>query len=355
MTPDDVIIDAGDVDSGNGGPGEPGQGRRHPRRPRRRLRRRATSTSATPPSTASTCSRPTATARAVQGLLQRGVRRPHLHLGPRPDAGLRRRRQRRLRPLPGRRPGDRRADRRGDTSATTPRSASATCTTAPPATRARTRTRSGCTTTTSTTTRNGFTTDVFTAAGHPGFPQDSDLIENNEFYSNNFNPYLPELRRRADASPMPVGTGMWIAGGNNNVIRNNRFWDNWRRGTMLFAVPDAFVCGDPGPGDDQIPGCDPVARGRPHLLPQPLPRQQDGQAPDGQRRSERARLLVGPAGDRSRPPSNTGNCWFDNTGKDGTAASVTGSRPTGVPPDNLPSDCANAARLPAARRADRSS
>ena len=45
---------------------------------------------------------------------------------------------------------------------------------------------------------NGFTTDVFTAAGHPGFPQDSDLIENNEFYSNNFNPYLAGLGRRPD-------------------------------------------------------------------------------------------------------------------------------------------------------------
>src|SRR6266550_2412957 len=36
----------------------------------------------------------------------------------------------------------------------------------------------------------GFTTDVFTAPGHPGFPQDSDLIEDNDFYSNNFNPYV---------------------------------------------------------------------------------------------------------------------------------------------------------------------
>ena len=25
----------------------------------------------------------------------------------------------------------------------------------------------------------GFSTDVFTAPGHPGFPQDSDLVENN--------------------------------------------------------------------------------------------------------------------------------------------------------------------------------
>ena len=75
----------------------------------------------------------------------------------------------------------------------------------------------------------GFTTDVFTAAGHPGFPQDSDLVENNNFYSNNFNPYVQGSDVKPSV-PVPVGTGMWIAGGNANVVRNNRFWDNWRRG-----------------------------------------------------------------------------------------------------------------------------
>ena len=119
----------------------------------------------------------------------------------------------------------------------------------------------------------GFSTDVFTAPGHPGFPQDTDLLENNDFYSNNFNTYLPLCQGTqkpgpngpsqgcsdvTPTEPVPVGTGMWIAGGNNNTIRNNRFWDNWRRGTMLFAVPDAFVCGDPG---DQVAGCDPTTPG----------------------------------------------------------------------------------------------
>jgi hypothetical protein len=75
----------------------------------------------------------------------------------------------------------------------------------------------------------GFTTDVFTAAGHPGFPQDSDLIEKNNFYDNNFNPYT-EDSDVAPSVPLPVGTGLWIAGGNDDVVRNNRFYDNWRRG-----------------------------------------------------------------------------------------------------------------------------
>ena len=135
---------------------------------------------------------------------------------------------------------------------------------------------------------NGFTTDVFTASGHPGFPQDSDLLEKNKFYSNNFNPYLAS----SDVDPtvpMPVGTGMWIAGGNDNIIRNNWFFDNWRRGTMLFAVPNALICAPPTPS---IPGCPPD---RPvDLAPQPVLRQQDGCHPQGQAPAERPRLLVGP-------------------------------------------------------------
>ncbi len=36
---------------------------------------------------------------------------------------------------------------------------------------------------------------------------------------------------------------------------------------------------------------------------------------------------------------NTGNCWFGNTGVDGTAASVTGPGSPSSPPDVLPSSC----------------
>jgi hypothetical protein len=70
----------------------------------------------------------------------------------------------------------------------------------------------------------GFSTDVFTAAGHPGFPQDSDLIERNNFFSNNFNPYV-EGSDVEPTVPVPVGTGLWIAGGNNNTVRDNRAWE----------------------------------------------------------------------------------------------------------------------------------
>ncbi|MCZ4499348.1 MAG: hypothetical protein JWQ74_1901 [Marmoricola sp.] len=101
----------------------------------------------------------------------------------------------------------------------------------------------------------GYTTDVFTAAGHPGFPQSGNIVQDNSFYANNFNSYA----KGSDVVPFigsPVGTGLWLAGGNENVVRNNRFYDNWRRGMMLFAVPDATVCG-PVLGDTKtpIPGC----------------------------------------------------------------------------------------------------
>src|SRR4051794_22171270 len=146
----------------------------------------------------------------------------------------------------------------------------------------------------------GLSTDVFTAPGHPGFPQDSDLIERNNFFSNNFNPYLPGSDV-VPTVPVPVGTGLWIAGGNDNVIRNNRFWNNWRRGTMIFAVPDAFVCDDP---QVQVPGCDPSKTSTSYnnsfhdnLM---------GIAPNGSHQPNGQDFWW------SSWPGTTGNCWYAN-------------------------------------------
>jgi hypothetical protein len=203
----------------------------------------------------------------------------------------------------------------------------------------------------------GFTTDVFTAAGHPGFPQDGDLVEDNEFYGNNFNPFLPPCtggqvpgpngpnQGCSDIDPtipVPVGTGLWIAGGNNNELRGNHFFDNWRRGTMLFTVPDTFVCGsNPVAGGNQQAGCNEMEvntsyRNRFHDNFM-------GQTPGG---------TADPNGTDfwwdqftgSQPPGN-GNCWYGNKGKDGTRATLTADPPinpaegTSVP-GFLPEDCA---------------
>jgi hypothetical protein len=150
----------------------------------------------------------------------------------------------------------------------------------------------------------GFTTDVFTAPGHPGFPQFGNTVEKNNFYDNNFNVF-DENSDVEPFIPAPVGTGLWLAGGNDNIVRNNRFYDNWRRGTMLFAVPDATVCGPPPVGSDTpVPGCNELS-----VSTSFGNRQYDnimGVDPDGK---------VKPNGIDfwwDAFPGNTGNCWWGN-------------------------------------------
>lgn len=170
----------------------------------------------------------------------------------------------------------------------------------------------------------GITTDVFTAPGHPGFPQHGNVIEHNNIYANNFNAFAPDSDV-APFIPAPVGTGMWIAGGNQNEIRDNRFYDNWRRGLMVFAVPDATVCGpEPVGSNTPVPGCDPAKvstsfdnRVHGNVM---------GLSPEGQA------LPNGTDFWWDSFPGNTGNCWWGNTAAPG--AKVTSN--TGLPlPDCL--------------------
>jgi Right handed beta helix region len=200
----------------------------------------------------------------------------------------------------------------------------------------------------------GFTTDVFTAPGHPGFPQDSDLIENNNFYSNNFNLYLPPCGPGQKPGPYgpnqgcsdvvptvpePVGTGLWIAGGNHNILRNNQFWDNWRRGTMLFAVPDQFVCGPAGVDPTLLAGCDPSKVPPSTSYNNEFYGNVMGRAPDGTQARNGTDFWW------DSYASNTGNCWHGNTGVNGDRASLTTTPPLGPAPGQslpgtLPEDCA---------------
>jgi hypothetical protein len=206
----------------------------------------------------------------------------------------------------------------------------------------------------------GFTTDVFTAAGHPGFPQDSSLIQFNNFYSNNFDAYHPQPAQTQvfSGEPFPIGVGLWIAGGNDNIVRYNHFWDNWRRGTMAFAVPDQVVCG-PGIGIDpsQLAGCNPTAippstsyrnefygnlmARAPTVDPPPLcpALQHLGNCEEW----EPGEVAPNGTGDLSEGRTdfwwdeyagNTGNCWHDNVGQDGTAGSITSLPP--APPSGTP-------------------
>ena len=172
----------------------------------------------------------------------------------------------------------------------------------------------------------GFTTDVFTAPGHPGFPQQGDLVEDNNFYDNNFNPYVDGSDVKPYI-PAPVGTGLWIAGGNDNVLRGNHFYGNFRRGVMLFAVPDATVCGPPPVGSSTpVPGCDPAKTSTSYN--NSFTGNIMGVDPNG------ATALNGTDFWWDSYAGNTGNCWWANIAAPGR--SITTS------PANLP-DCANGA------------
>src|SRR5215210_1538252 len=105
----------------------------------------------------------------------------------------------------------------------------------------------------------GVTTDSF-ASGHPGMPQDCAKWANNRIYSNNNNLFSDDRDRYCQETPyrerdpdkvcptfqVPVGTGLLIGGGNNNIVENNWIYDNWRNGTRLFYVP-AAARGEPDP------------------------------------------------------------------------------------------------------------
>ncbi len=89
--------------------------------------------------------------------------------------------------------------------------------------------------------------------GHPGLPQDHARWDHNRIWSNNSNYYTRyvdtgvcskpiEQRGYMNGTvcpvvPVPVGTGLLIAGGNYDSTDHNWIWDNWRNGTMQFWVP----------------------------------------------------------------------------------------------------------------------
>jgi hypothetical protein len=89
--------------------------------------------------------------------------------------------------------------------------------------------------------------------GHPGLPQDHARWDHNKIFSNNSNYYAEYVDKGVCDKPMkdrgymqgtvcpvvpvPVGTGLLIAGGNYDSTDHNWIFDNWRNGTMQFWVP----------------------------------------------------------------------------------------------------------------------
>ncbi len=167
----------------------------------------------------------------------------------------------------------------------------------------------------------GLQTDVVTGAGHPGYPGDSMLVEHNRFYSNNFNVYEEDSTVNP-AFPFPVGTGLWIAGGNKHEIRNNHFWDNWRRGTMLFSVPDQLICGEAAGGNQQA-GCDP--NGQTTSFDNSHYDNVMGARPDGTPDPNGTDFWWDPY------PGTTGNCWWNNKPAEGASITYSPSEPPRAP------------------------
>ncbi len=83
----------------------------------------------------------------------------------------------------------------------------------------------------------GLTSDSET--DHPNYPQEHVLIERNRIHDNNFNPYLKDSIVHPVVlegfAAVPVGVGMFLLTGNDNVIQNNYFWGNKRHGMWLSS------------------------------------------------------------------------------------------------------------------------
>jgi hypothetical protein len=213
---------------------------------------------------------------------------------------------------------------------------------------------------------NGLTTDTLSAPGHPGFPADGMKIDNNWFYANNLDVYSEDNPFEA-LVPQPVGSGFVWAGNNDGRFEDNWVFDNWRQGTMLIAVPDALAGTAEGAVDDQshCPTADDDNAVSTSCANQ-YSGNHMGEVPPGfephpalEKFGNQTTLTA----DSETAPNgvdfwwdeftaNTGNCWFDNTGPDGTRESLSSDPPLGPAPDQsapgfLPENCSTSVGSPA--------
>ena len=197
----------------------------------------------------------------------------------------------------------------------------------------------------------GLSTDTVSAAGHPGYPADGVEIDHNNIYSNNLNLYgVPDPQVEPIVGVLPVGVGIFWAGHNDGLVHDNYIFDNWRYGAQLLAIPDAVLAivdnhtpegtVNPGISCGTAPSVTTSCNNR--FFDNKL-----GVAPPGFVAPKEVHDYGNAVG--SGGPvlpngvdfwwdefvGNTDNCWFDNTGPDGGAGSVTGPGP-GAPPDLLP-------------------
>lgn len=176
----------------------------------------------------------------------------------------------------------------------------------------------------------GITVDSF-AGGHPGMPQDCAKWENNDIYSNNLDVWSPERDEYCDINKRPVekrdpkivcptfqnpvGTGILVAGGNGNIARNNRFWDNWRDGIKLLWVPR------------ELRGEDPT--GQSVNTSNQLDTSLDNKFTNNSMGTDAAGRRDPNGNDFWWDGEGSGNCWEGNRGAGG--AKITSNQPLGLP------------------------
>ncbi|HJP65651.1 MAG TPA: right-handed parallel beta-helix repeat-containing protein [Actinomycetota bacterium] len=91
---------------------------------------------------------------------------------------------------------------------------------------------------------------------HPNYPENNLMLEDNEFFDNNYNPYSPdadvmitefdEAGTGFTGNLIPVGTGIFLASGNDNLVQNNRIWGHANYGVWLGSGQGLVV----GPTSD---------------------------------------------------------------------------------------------------------
>jgi hypothetical protein len=358
--PDDVIIDAGTDYQGTGPEARPTarQGRRPARRPRRRVRRAQHAPARCQGARLLHRGDRRHPAGPHEVLLERRLRPPRVHERPPADPELRRHGRRRRGAVPRRHAGDRVADhgllsRRaavqhdghacdmrhsnlgysgsmGNAVRITEQPHLRQRRPASPATRCR-------------------------RPGHPGFPTDGTKIDNNLIYANNFNVYAPDSPVKPLVT-LPSAPASIYPGVNDARVHDNWFFDNWRYGAMLFAVPDPLTRYG-GPEGDVFPGVSCV--GAPenklstscgnHYFNNKM-----GQVPPGftfPAILDKYGVPHSENGAASMPngtdfwwdefASNRWNCWYNNTAPAGSLVTGSGDAGTfpGLPPNPLP-DCA---------------
>jgi hypothetical protein len=197
---------------------------------------------------------------------------------------------------------------------------------------------------------SGISSDTISASGHPGYPADSSEIDHNYIYSNNLNLFTGN-NPEPPVEPVvgvPIGAGVIWPGMNNGDFHDNWIFDNWRYGALLLSIPDAVVTPE-GKVDAGV-SCPTAGTYSTSCNNRYYDNHMGRPPPDFEFPSALKRFSVPHAKLAPQMPNGTdfwwdeaptvGNCWYDNTGFDGTPASITGPG-AGEPPNTLPSDCAS--------------